>query len=336
MDRHRTDAPAAMEAFGVAYHQGSAGALLDRRGTLAVFSFGAALAREADPRHLVVPQAPLDTPAPHEAWTVDADVACGEVDGLRWARGGGWQFLAIEPHTTTPDDIEAATLTAYDRLLAHAAASAECHLLRIWNYIGGINTGEGDAERYRRFCSARARSMAAHGVTRYPAATAIGHRGPPAHLQVYALCGSGDGAALENPRQVSAWEYPREYGPAAPRFTRAMRLPRGGLAISGTAAVTGHASRHTGDIVGQCEEALANLDTLLREAALPAFDATSPLKVYVRDPGDAEAVRSVLARRLDPFVPRLLLQGDICRSELLVEIDGWRLSRESGMGNRES
>ena len=35
------------------------------------------------------------------------------------------------------------------------------------------------------------------------------------------------------------------------------------------------------------------------------------------------AVRAFLKRRL-PGVPVLLLHGDICRSELLVEIDGWR------------
>jgi chorismate lyase/3-hydroxybenzoate synthase len=43
----------------------------------------------------------------------------------------------------------------------------------------------------------------------------------------------------------------------------------------------------------------------------------------VRHPEDAETVRAALARHLDASVPRILLQGDICRTELLVEIDGW-------------
>jgi chorismate lyase/3-hydroxybenzoate synthase len=63
---------------------------------------------------------------------------------------------------------------------------------------------------------------------------------------------------------------------------------------------------------------------LLGRAALPAFDASSPLKIYVRRPQDAQDVSAALARHLDPSVPRILLQGDICRRELLVEIDGWR------------
>ena len=172
--------------------------------------------------------------------------------------------------------------------------------------------------------NARARRRAAHGLQRYPAATAIGHRGKPRRLQVYARSAAGDGRALENPRQVSAWEYPRQYGPTAPSFARAMLLPQGGLAISGTAAVIGHASRHGGDVTAQLGEAVANLEALLERAAMPAFDATSPLKVYLRHPQDADAVRAALARHLDDAVPRILLQGDICRAELLVEIDGWR------------
>jgi chorismate lyase/3-hydroxybenzoate synthase len=103
-----------------------------------------------------------------------------------------------------------------------------------------------------------------------------------------------------------------------------MRLPGGALAISGTAAVIGHASHHAGDVNAQADEAVANLHALLERAALPAFDAASPLKVYVRRRQDAGHIRAALAQHLDPAVPRILLHGDICRRELLVEIDGWQ------------
>lgn len=308
-------------SFSVAYRGAPAQSLLDRPGTLAVFSFDPATPQTADPRHLRVAQARLG-PTPCECWSVAGQVSHGQEGDLRWSRGAGWQFMAIEVEQPR-GDIEVACEHAYDRLLEHLAASPERHLLRVWNYLDNINAGEGDAERYRRFCSARAQRMAAHGLTRYPAATAIGHRGTPGRLQVYALSAISDGRALENPRQVSAWEYPRQYGPTAPSFARAMLLPQGGLAISGTAAVIGHASHHVGDVTAQVDEAVANLQALLERASLPAFDALSPLKVYVRHPEDADAVGAALARHLDPSVPLLLLQGDICRTELLVEIDGW-------------
>jgi chorismate lyase/3-hydroxybenzoate synthase len=130
---------------------------------------------------------------------------------------------------------------------------------------------------------------------------------------------------VENPRQVSAWRYPRQYGRTAPSFARAMILPaRDALAISGTAAVVGHASAHQDDLDAQLEETLTNLEALLASAGMAAgFDTHSPLKTYVRHAADAPRVRAFLQRRL-PGVPVLLLHGDICRSELLVEIDGWR------------
>lgn len=310
-------------ALRVAYRNQPVPALLDEPGTLAVFSFSHSAQDPVDPRHLQVLQPALDAVAPHECWTIASPVSHGWSNDLRWASGGGWRFAAIEVDETAQGGIEAACEHAYERLLSHVAASPEPNLLRIWNYLDAINTGTGDAERYRLFCSARARRMAAHGLARYPAATAIGHHNPHRRLQVYALCAATAGTALENPRQVSAWEYPRQFGPTAPSFARAMQLPQGGLAISGTAAVIGFASHHVGDVTAQASEAVANLHALLQRAALPAFDASSPLKVYVRHPEDVPAVRAVLARQLDPAVPYLLLHGDICRRELLVEIDGW-------------
>jgi len=314
-------------ALRVAYRGEPAATLLDAPDTLAVLDFGTAGDRLSDSRHLQIPLPPLGTSAPRECWSVDAAVVHGAEGALCWAAGGGWRFVAVEIDEAAYGGIEAASARAYDVLLAQVATSPERHLQRIWNYLGAINGGDGDDERYRLFCNGRARGLAAHGITRYPAATAIGHHGRKGLLQVYALCATEPGRALENPRQVSAWKYPRQYGPTAPSFARAMRLPDGALAISGTAAVVGHASYHVGDVAAQADEAVANLRTLLEQAALPAFDASSPLKVYVRRPQDAGQIAAALARYLDPSVPRILLQGDICRSELLVEIDGWRFGK---------
>jgi len=315
-----------LASLRVAYRTESAQALLEQAGTLAVFGFGDRGTAEPDPRHLQVPLPPLGAISPHECWSVDAAVVAGSSGELRWAAGGGWRMTAIEIEEADTPDIRAASRNAYERLIEHIRTSPECHLQRVWNYLGAINAGEGDAERYRLFCSGRAHGLAAHAVTQYPAATAIGHHGPRGLLQVYALSAVQPGLAMENPRQVSAWKYPREYGPTAPSFARAMRLPNGALAISGTAAVIGHASHHREDVTAQAGETFANLGLLLERARMPAFDADSPLKVYVRHPQDAPAVRAALARHLGSAVPCVLLHGDICRRELLVEIDGWRFA----------
>lgn len=302
---------------------------------LAEFDFGLNAPTSAAPRHVQVPLPVLQGRAMREVWTVSAPVTTGRENGLRWSTGGGWRLVVIELEESRAGGIGAAGELAYRRLLAHVAASPERHVLRIWNYLAAINEGAGDAERYRLFCGGRARGMAAQRGFRYPAATAIGHQGRRPLLQVYALCAREPGRALENPRQVSAWNYPRQYGPTAPSFARAMQTASGQLAISGTAAVIGHASHHRDDVGAQADAAFANLRALLGEAGLAGFNAESPLKVYVRRPADADAVEAALARHLDGTVPRLLLHGDICRRELLVEIDGWCSPSAGGASTSE-
>lgn len=309
--------------FAVRYRDEDQDALLQARGTLAVLSFGRCVLPGNNPRLLRVPLHSL-APAPrHECWQVDAPVVCGQQESLRWASGGGWLFAAINLHEAEHGGIEATAEYAYQTLCDFVASRAERHLLRVWNYLHAINEGAGDDERYRHFCVGRARGLAAHGIDRYPAATAIGHRDAPGLLQVYALCAMQPGVALENPRQVSAWRYPREYGPTPPSFARAMQLPNDSLAISGTAAVVGHASCHDRDLAAQLAETEINLRALLDAASMSGFNAQSPLKIYLRHAEDADAVNAALARQFDPVVPRVLLAGDICRRELVVEIDGW-------------
>jgi chorismate lyase/3-hydroxybenzoate synthase len=306
-------------------------ALLDVAGTLAVLGFGATAPHVDDPRCMRVALQPLADVAgagshwPHEVWRVDAPVTHGRSGAVRWSRGGGWLFAALELDEADHGGPSGAAEIAYRSLCGFLDTVPERHVQRLWNYLDAINDGSGDDERYRQFCEGRVSGMGDFFADGFPAATAIGHRGPRDLLQVYCLATTEAGTRVENPRQVSAWRYPRQYGRTPPSFARAMRLPAGdALAISGTAAIIGHQSQHAGDLQAQLSETGANLDALLQAGGMPGgFDAAAPLKAYVRRAGDAAAVRAFLARRM-PEAPRLLLQGDICRRELLVEIDGWR------------
>jgi len=309
----------------ISYRMDDASALLAETGTLAVFGFGTSVADVGDPRWLHVPLEAFDAPAPRELWQVDGQVRHGRADVLRWSAGGGWLFAALELDEREHGGPAGAARFAYARLRDFIGERDEQEVLRIWNYQGAINRGDGDAERYKLFCDGRAEGCGDWFARGYPAATAIGHHGDPHLLQVYLLASAHAGTAVENPRQVSAWRYPRQYGRTAPGFARAMLLPtRDALAISGTAAVVGHASAHEGDTAAQLDEILVNLEALLASADMPAgFDTHAPLKAYVRRGADAAQVREKLQRRL-PGVPVLLLHGDVCRRELLVELDGWR------------
>ena len=317
--------PLPRRAPRVAYRSGDVATALAEYGTLAVFGFGSGTRSEEDPRWFRVALESFDAPASLELWQVDADVVHGRDGDLRWAAGGGWLFAAVDLSEADHGGPSPAATHAYEALRRLVESRPERHVLRIWNYLQAINQGEGDAERYKLFCEGRAIGMGDFFAEGFPAATAIGHHGPASRLQVYLLACDQPGERIENPRQVSAWCYPRQYGRTPPSFARAMLLPaQDALAISGTAAVVGHASAHEDDLQAQLEETFTNLEALLTRGRLaPGFDTQSPLKAYVRHPADAAQVREFIAARL-PGVPVLLLHGDICRSELLVEIDGWR------------
>ena len=136
---------------------------------------------------------------------------------------------------------------------------------------------------------------------------------------------------LGSPRQLDAYDYPKIYGPRSPSFARATLFQSDGttqLFISGTASVVGHQSQHEGLVDAQALETVTNLRALIERAqcTTPSFQREKRLqsvfKVYLRNPKHLETVRHVLDA---PFLltSRLLyLQGDLCRKELLVEIEG--------------
>ncbi|WP_109126945.1 pteridine-dependent deoxygenase [Dyella sp. C11] len=317
--------PAVRRAPHVSYRLTDPETMLQQVGTLAVFGFGSHVQGSDDPRWLGVDLEALQSRAPLELWQVEGPVIHGRTGDVQWSSGEGWLFAAVTLDEAAHGGPRDTAASAYAQLCGFVASRRERHVQRIWNYLADINQGEGDTERYKQFCEGRAQGMGSFFEDGFPAATAIGHHASAARLQVYLLACDEPGGRVENPRQVSAWRYPRQYGRIPPSFARAMTLPAGdALAISGTAAVVGHASAHEDDLPAQLDETLVNLEALLASAGMPTgFDAQSPLKAYVRHAADASAAHDFLQRHL-PGVPLLLLHGDICRSELLVEIDGWR------------
>ncbi len=325
---HPLPATATAASLQVEYRDAALDCLLDDPDLLAVFGFGDdAPASATDPRYLHV-ALPAHGTAPFECWRVQGPVRHGRTDGIAWSEGGGLQFGALA--IADGGDAEAAAALAYARLQAWLSQGRHPHPLRIWNYLDAITEGDGDDERYRRFCVGRARGIARElAPGELPAATAIGFPHRTGRFLLYWLAATQPGHALENPRQVQAWRYPRQYGPQAPGFARAL-LPDADampLLLSGTAAVVGHASRHGDSLEAQLDEVLANLDSLIataraRRPSLPArLGPGARLKVYVRDADALATIDALLDARL-PGVPRIVMHGQVCRAELAVEIDG--------------
>ncbi|MGE8225577.1 MAG: pteridine-dependent deoxygenase [Stenotrophomonas sp.] len=300
---------------------------------LAIFGFqaGDGTAASDDPRYLQVGLQP-DGEAQLEVWRSDKPVSSGrDANGVAWASDGALMFGALQVDEHQHGGIIGASEHAYARMLEALPAHAYPHLLRIWNYLDAITDGEDDSERYREFCVGRARGIGAIDTSTLPAATAIGRVDGVRVLQVYWLAAREAGTPLENPRQVSAYRYPRQYGRQSPSFARAMLAANGSrlpLLLSGTASVVGHATLHGDSTQRQLQETFANFEALIGAArahrpGLPTqFGDGSRLKVYVRDAAEIAEVRAALASHLPPQVPYIVLHAAVCRRDLRVEIDG--------------
>jgi chorismate lyase/3-hydroxybenzoate synthase len=150
-------------------------------------------------------------------------------------------------------------------------------------------------------------------------------------LNIHFLAARQSGTHIENPRQVCAYEYPPIYGPRSPSFARATLRPSisgSHLLISGTASVIGHVSIHIGDPHKQALEIMHNLNALLTHTeqlhgiTRGQWYGQALFKVYIRHPEHVAMIRDILQEQLPSHTQVLYLQGEMCRRELLLEIEG--------------
>jgi chorismate lyase/3-hydroxybenzoate synthase len=277
------------------------------------------------------------SPSLHGIWHADSPLQHGFSEGIHWQRNADMLLGMIELRETEVlsahaglSPLQAASQSVYERLFRLLRQQDMPHLWRAWNYMAHINGESHGLERYRQFNLGRhAAFEQAHRDTggQVPAACAIGVREGP--LSVAFLAGMSPVVPVENPRQVSAWRYPSQYGPRAPTFSRAALVYPSGhetLFISGTASIVGHETVHVGDVAAQCKETVRNLECVVQEAnrlahaPVPFHLAGMSHRAYVRHARDAATVQRVLQPLLGG-APLVCVQADICRSDLLVEVE---------------
>jgi enamine deaminase RidA (YjgF/YER057c/UK114 family) len=243
--------------------------------------------------------------------------------------------LTVAEHTIDgcgeAEALKHATELAYQEIFDVLRETEHLHLIRIWNYLPGINAHAGGDERYRHFNCARETAFRKSGratLGTVPAACALGSpAGSP--LSIYFLATRRAPKMIENPRQTSAYYYPVKFGRHSPIFSRACLWGQSGgsrLFVSGTASIVGHETIHHGDVAAQTRETMVNISALLAEANRVVGSARYSLdglkyKVYVRNPKDLKQVEATLSQLLRPGARILYLQADICREDLLVEIE---------------
>lgn len=228
--------------------------------------------------------------------------------------------------------LQCASSAAYALVFEAMKLNGFPYLARCWNYLPRINLDGGGLERYRQFNIGRQDAFIAAEqawLAGAPSACALGTA--QGDVVLYFLASRALPQAIENPRQISAYRYPERYGPRSPTFSRASLLGLPGqeiLFVSGTASIVGHESLHDDNVAAQTEETLRNIAVVLEQANLKSdlrgFEMRELIfKVFLRRPEDKEIVAKALRDRLGEGLDVIYLQADICRVELLVEIEAF-------------
>jgi enamine deaminase RidA (YjgF/YER057c/UK114 family) len=195
---------------------------------------------------------------------------------------------------------------------------------RTWFYLHNI------LEWYDDFNIARNREFDRMGLSRgesnaiLPASTGIfanNPRGGWCVLDLLAVRSSNgyplDARKLCNPSQNEAPEY-------GSSFSRGLELNTGScryLLVSGTASIDDHGSSvHPNDFGRQTERTLDTVETLLRVGGA-GFGDVRQATAFVKRQDDIAELRDILARRGMDQLPVVCTVGDVCRDELLFELD---------------
>ena len=299
-----------------------------------------------------------------EAWAVGGDqvevqrpisgVMTVTHDGLRWIHIAG--VVAPEPAADAYGQT-VAVFAELSRRLALCGASFQ-DIPRVWLYQGGITHIESSldsptpVQRYQEMNRARTdyfEEMQASGLMNvdrygrviYPASTGIGMAGRSLTLSCLGLQTQRSDVrliALENPQQTSAFDYARRFSDKSPKFSRATAVVIGDYLttwISGTASIVNSETVHAHDIERQTHQTIDNIERLIAAENFARYGASgaggqlsdlAKLRVYVKHPKDFEKCRAVCHQRLGDL-PTIYARADVCRSDLLVEIEGVAFSR---------
>ncbi|MBG0859163.1 MAG: dioxygenase [Bacteroidales bacterium] len=245
-----------------------------------------------------------------------------------------------------PDDTRIAAVKAFDlmlEILENEKMSAD-NIVRQWNYIGNILNVSEEIQNYQIFNEVRSEYYHRYRNTKgYPAATGIGMKHGGVILDFFAL--KPDKSVIinpvSNPDQVNAYDYGQQVLKGFPDKRNSIKHPpqfeRGlilsnkkdtTLFISGTAAIIGQDTIGADDIGKQTLVTIENIRKVADRNRISSItgrqmlyeEKFSLLRVYIKRQNDFKLVRTICSDHF-PQIPAIFLEADICRDDLLVEIE---------------
>ncbi len=218
-------------------------------------------------------------------------------------------------------------------------------IVRQWNYIEQITKIEGTHQHYQDFNDARTHFYtSAIWNNGFPAATGIGTSFGGIMIDLEAFCFTTPEnriIPLDNSLQVPAFGYSEKVligeedkelkQKTTPKFERAKLVLENGsglIYVSGTAAIRGENSLADVGIEEQTRITLENVEHLISgqtlsesKSGLKGYGRICSLRVYLKGCKYLEAARNVVKVKYAK-VPVCYVLADVCRDELLVEIEG--------------
>ncbi|MFH1052215.1 MAG: hypothetical protein V1779_14950 [bacterium] len=215
-------------------------------------------------------------------------------------------------------------------------------IVRQWNYIEDILKISETGQHYQIFNDARS---VFYNLDKweagYPAATGIGVNAGGVSIVFYAFIPISDILIipLNNPLQKDAHRYSKEVlvgdsmeAKTTPKFERGKLILRDDgfdIFVSGTAAIIGEEANEKSGAGQQTLTTIQNIEKLIELdnvkknfRGFPEFKKVniSNIRVYIKNQSDFENVKQICEANY-PNIPIIYLQADVCRDELLVEIE---------------
>ena len=222
-------------------------------------------------------------------------------------------------------------------------------IARQWNYVEEIlsvhDRGEDHIQNYQVLNDVRSRYYDKSDFTNgYPAATGIGMNAGGIVLEIYAIKAGAnmDLIPIKNPKQVDAYHYSEKvlvgdaiehhHKKTTPKFERAKFVGsegKGTVYISGTASIQNEVTLGEGDVETQSKVTIENITNLIAVETLKSLNVSkSPgardytfIRIYIKNQEDYSRVKQ-LCDSYYGDIPLHYLIADVCRDNLLLEIEG--------------
>lgn len=196
------------------------------------------------------------------------------------------------------------------------------HVVRTWIGLRQLRDWYGELNRVRAACYAE-QGVGVDGGFPFPASTGIQatNDGEDCVMDLLAVDAPERSSLVATLERSACQAAPTRYGSSFSRGVALGRGRQGTVLVSGTASIGSDGqTRHVGSAAAQARETLRAVEALLATAGAGLGDVVSGV-LFCEQPAVLAAYRQVASELGVDGLPLVPLLGDVCRPDLLLEIE---------------